>query len=126
MLLAHIILVATALVLGFIGVGFLWAPEAWARTIEVGAPTPMARTDIRATYGGFVLAAGVFLAVTAFHLDWIEPGLFACGVIYTGFAGGRLIGISLERQASRLMAFFLVVEVLGAALSFFALSRLSP
>ena len=124
MLLAHIILLATALVLSIIGIGFLWAPEAWARTIEVGASTPMARTDIRATYGGFVLAAGVCLAVPAFHLDWVKPGLFACGLIYTGFAGGRLIGIVLERQAARLMIFFLVVEVLGAALSFFALSRL--
>jgi uncharacterized protein YjeT (DUF2065 family) len=125
MLLAHIILLTTALVLGIIGIGFLWAPEAWARTIEVGARTPMARTDIRATYGGFVLAAGVCLAVPAFHLEWVTPGLFACGSIYAGFAGGRLLGIVLERQAARLMTFFLVVEVLGAALSFFALARLT-
>ena len=125
MLLAHIILLATALILSIIGIGFLWAPEAWARTIEVSASTPMARTDIRATYGGFVLAAGVLLAVPAFHLEWVKPGLFACGLIYAGFASGRLIGIILERQAARLMIFFFVVEIVGAAVSFFALSRLT-
>ena len=124
MLLGRGILFATALILAVIGIGFLWSPAGWAKSIEVIAETAMARTDIRATYGGFVLAAGVFLALCGFRIEWLRPGLIACGIIYAGFASGRLLGIVLERQASPLMAFFLVVEIFGAALSFYAFSRL--
>jgi uncharacterized protein YjeT (DUF2065 family) len=124
MLLGRIILFATALILAVIGIGFLWSPDGWAKGIEVIAETAMARTDIRATYGGFVLAAGVFLALCAFRTEWLRPGLLACGIIYAGFGSGRLLGIALEWQASPLMVFFLVVEIGGAALSFYAFSSL--
>ena len=120
----RVILVATALILAVIGIGFLWSPDGWAKAIEVAAETAMARTDVRATYGGFVLASGVFLALCAFRTEWLRPGLLACGFIYAGFGSGRLLGIALEWQASPLMVFFLVVEIVGAALSFYAFSRL--
>lgn len=106
-----------------IGVGFLWAPEAWARYIEIVVPTPTARTDLRATYGGFVLAFGVFLSVSALWPDWTRAGLAACGLALAGFAAGRLIGILIEGVASRLMYVFLLVEISGAVVAFYGLVR---
>jgi hypothetical protein len=124
MLLAHIILIVFSIAFAVIGIGFLWAPVAWARGIELEIATPTARTDVQATYGGFVLAFGIYLAFTAFHVESIWLGTFSCGLVLAGFAVGRLIGILREKKASRLMAFFLAVEIVGAALSFYALTRL--
>ncbi|MDH3292105.1 MAG: DUF4345 domain-containing protein [Gemmatimonadota bacterium] len=104
-----------------IGVGFLSAPVAWARYIEILVPTPTARTDLRATYGGFVLAFGVFLGVSALWPDWTRAGLAAAGLALAGVAAGRLIGILVEGVASRLMYVFLFIEITGAVLAFYAL-----
>ena len=121
---ARIVLVVMALVFATIGIGFLWAPTSWARAIDVVVTTPMGRTDVRATYGGFVLAFGVFLAVAAALPELARPGLLACGLALAGFAGGRLVGLAAEGTLSGLMITFLIVEVVGAVLSWYAFARL--
>jgi hypothetical protein len=126
MTLARIVLLPTAAALAVIGVGFLIAPTSWARAIEVVVASPTGRTDVRATYGGFVLAAGVFLAVCAARADWIRPGLVACALILAGFAAGRLIGLAVEGSLSRLMTAFLVIELGGTAAAIFAFLRTTP
>ena len=123
---ARIVLLLTAAALAVIGIGFLIAPTSWARAIEVVVSSPTGRTDVRATYGGFVLAAGVFLAVCAANTDWIRPGLLACALILAGFAGGRLVGWAAEGTLSRLMTFFLVVELGGTAAAVVAFLRSAP
>jgi hypothetical protein len=120
---ARVVLLLTAAALAVIGIGFLIAPTSWARAIEVVVASPTGRTDVRATYGGFVLAAGVFLAVCAANADWIRPGLLACALILAGFAGGRLVGWAAEGTLSRLMAFFLVVELGGSVAAVLAFLR---
>jgi uncharacterized protein YjeT (DUF2065 family) len=123
MVFPRVVLVLTAAVLAVIGVGFLIAPAAWARAIEVAVSSPTGRTDVRATYGGFVLAAGIFLAVCAVHPGWIRPGLLACALILGGFAAGRLVGLVVEGSLSRLMTFFLAIEMAGAAAALIAFFR---
>ena len=126
MALARIVLLLTAAALAVIGVGFLIAPTSWARAIEVVVSSPTGRTDVRATYGGFVLAAGVFLAVCAAGTEWVRPGLAACALILAGFAAGRLIGLVAEGSLSRLMTAFLVIEVGGTAAAVIAFFRTAP
>jgi hypothetical protein len=109
--------------IGF-GLGFLAVPVQWAAVIDISLPSAMARTDLRATYGGFGLAIGVFWALSAFRAAWIRPGLVALGLAAAGFGGGRLIGILLEGTASPLMLFYLACEVPTAALAFFLVRRL--
>ena len=125
MILARSVLLVTAAALAVIGVGFLMAPTAWARAIEVVVATPTGRTDVRATYGGFVLAVGIFLAVCAINTDWLRPGLVACALILGGFAAGRLVGLAVEGSLSRLMAFFLVIELGGTAAAVTAFFRMA-
>ena len=125
MTLARAVLLTFAAVFAAIGVGFLWMPTSWARAIEVVVSTPMGRTDVRATYGGFMLAFGTFLALGAVLPELTRPALLACGLALAGFAGGRVIGLAVEGTLSGLMITFLIVEMVGAVLSFYAYARLA-
>lgn len=124
MTLARGALLLGALILAGIGLGFLIMPVQWAAIIEISLPTAMARTDLRATYGGFDLAFGVFLGLCALRPEWIRPGLVALGLAATGFGGGRLLGILLEGTASPLMVAFAALEVVIAVVAFALLRRL--
>jgi hypothetical protein len=111
-----------ALVFGVIGLLFLAAPVRWARLVEISLPTPMSRTDLRATYGGFDLALGIFLAICALNPAWHAPGLLACGLALLGFAAGRLVGFLAEGSAQRLMLIFFALELIVGAASLWAYS----
>jgi len=114
----------TGLVFAVIGVGFLIVPETWARWVGIVLPSPLARIDLRATYGGFDLAFGIFLLACARNGAWLRPGLWACGLALAGFAAGRIIGMVAEGAAPRRMLGLLAVELSLAVLSFGALTRL--
>ena len=58
-MMAKAVLLLASLVFLGIGVVFLVAPVHWATLVEIELPTSMARTDLRATYGGFDLGWSV-------------------------------------------------------------------
>jgi hypothetical protein len=124
MMLARAVLILAAVVFVLIGLGFLIAPVSWASVVEIALPTATARTDLRATYGGFDLAVGLFFALCARRLEWIRPGLAALGLAAAGFGGGRLLGITVEGSAGPLMGIFAVIELTTAGLAFVLLRRL--
>ena len=113
-----------ALVFISIGAMFLIAPVYWATVVDISLPTAMARTDLRATYGGFDLFFGLFLGLCTLRTDWIRPGLVALGLALAGFALGRLVGFALERTADSLMIWFCVLEAAGSALSLWLQARM--
>ena len=125
MTLARSLLWLSALVFAAIGVLFLVAPVTWARVVEISLPTAMARTDLRATYGGFDLAFGAFLAICAMNPAWFRPGLLGTGLVLLGFGLSRLLGIVLEGEGHRLMWTFLLLELAGGGLSLLAFTRTS-
>ena len=106
-----------ALVFIALGSMFLIAPAYWAEVVDIAVPTPMARTDLRATYGGFDLFFGFFLGLCTLRTDWIRPGLVALGLALAGFATGRLVGFIVEGHADRLMIWFAVLEAGGATIA---------
>ena len=121
--LSRLVLLISGLLFALLGAGFLVWPARWAEFVDIFLPTSTARTDLRATYGGFDLAFGMFLLVTGARRDWIRPGLVACGLAFSGLAGGRLLGFWVEGTGiPRLYAFF-AIEVIGGALAFYAFSR---
>jgi uncharacterized protein YjeT (DUF2065 family) len=124
MKLAKGLLYASALLLIVIGLGFLLLPVQWAAAVEIGVPTPTARTDLRATYGGFDIGVGVFLALCARRAEWIRPGLVAIALVGAGYGGGRLFGILAEGTASTPMLVFLGLEAVLVALAVHALRQL--
>ena len=113
-----------ALIFIAIGAMFVIAPVYWATVIDIALPTPMARTDLRATYGGFNLSFGLFLGLCTLRPDWIRPGLVGLGLALAGYAAGRLVSFVLEGTADSLMVVFCALESLGAALSFYLQARI--
>jgi len=122
--LGRAVLALTGVVFAVIGAGFLVAPSSWAEWVGIVLPSPLARIDLRATYGGFDLAFGAFLVACARRAAWLRPGLWACGLALAGFAAGRIIGMVVEGAVPAKMLGLLAVELSLSVLSFVALARL--
>lgn len=78
-------------------------------------PTPQARNEIRAVYGGFSLA----VALVAWRSDPARPEdagrLRTAALASLGMAGARLAGMVVERRVAMWpTGFFLVLEVFHA------------
>ncbi|MBK8249955.1 MAG: DUF4345 domain-containing protein [Gemmatimonadetes bacterium] len=106
----------TGLIFVVIGVGFIAVPVSWAESVGIVLPTAMARTDLRATYGGFDLAFGLFLAACAHRPAWHAPGLYAAALALGGFGLTRLAGHVLDGPLDPFMWKLLAFELPAAAL----------
>ncbi|MCC6540144.1 MAG: DUF4345 family protein [Bryobacterales bacterium] len=101
---------------------FIGNTAAGAEYVEVATPTPGARIDFRATYGGFCLATGLLLLLPLRRPAWTAPVLAALGLVLASLAGVRLLGIGLEGVTATppAMWVFLAVETAGAIAAWFA------
>ena len=94
MTLPRVILVLTGL--GFIGFGLAYAlgPVPMARLTEIPLPTPTARIDFAAAYGGLQLGFGIFLLRCAARTAWSEPGLWAATAALSGLGLVRALSLA--------------------------------
>ena len=79
MILARIALFLGGAILAGFGVFFLFAPLEAAKLVQIIVPTPTARTDFGATYGGFNIGAGLLLLLCAFDPARVRFGLLTDG-----------------------------------------------
>lgn len=86
--------------------------------VEVSAPTPTARADVRATYAGFVLGFTAFLVACLLHRAWLSAGLAASGFALTGFALARALSAVLDGPVNPTIFALAGGEACGAILSF--------
>jgi hypothetical protein len=111
---------------GFLGFGLaftLW-PLPMARLVEIPLPTPTARIDFAATYGGFELGVGAFLVYCALRPARHRAGLLAAGCALAGFATVRALGLLAVPAAPRPVIYYaLALEAASAALAFWAARR---
>ena len=124
MKLAKAELLVAALVFLTFGLGFLVVPVQWASVVDIVIPTATARTDFRATYGGFEIGMGLFLGACAMRADWVRLGLVALILVAAGFGVGRLVGILAEGTANALMLAFVILEWAIALITVYVLRRL--
>jgi Domain of unknown function (DUF4345) len=112
--------------LGFLGCGLaftLW-PLPMARLIEIPLPTPTARIDFAATYGGFELGFAAFLIVCARRDPWLAPGLWAMSAALAGFALVRIQSLLVAAgPATTPIYVALTLELTGTAAGIWALRR---
>lgn len=122
MTLARVVLLFHAAVFLACAALFIGNTAAGAAYVEVAMPTPGARIDFRATYGGFCLATGLLLLWPLRRPAWTAPVLAALGLALASLASVRLLGIGLEGIPATPPAMwaFLAVETAGAAASAFA------
>jgi hypothetical protein len=112
---------------GFLGFGLAFAlwPVPMAGITEIPLPTPTARIDYGATYGGFQLGFGIFLVICARRAGWLEPGLWAAAAALAGFASIRLLGVVLQDGPVATPIYVgLALELSGVGLNVWALRRL--
>ena len=93
---AKIFLGFTGALFALYGLMCLFVPETLAEYAGFGLDSDVAVTETRAMYGGLQTAIGV-LALAAVLRPALQPAvLMALVALFTGLAGGRLVGIVLE------------------------------
>lgn len=91
----HLLWMAGAGITVLLGLMGLISPAAAARFTGLGLPDALARSEVRATYGGFFLALGV--VALASDERWVYLTL---GLGWTGAAIGRLVSVIADNSRS--------------------------
>jgi hypothetical protein len=104
-----------------IGIGFLVWPDRLGALVEMPLISSTARIDFVATYGGFQLGFGIFLALCARRPELARLGLLATGCGLAGFACGRIYGLATAAGAPEpIIYLYLALEVGGTTAAFVA------
>src|SRR4051794_5788336 len=93
-----------------IGLAFLMAPTRMAGLVGIALPCPTAITDLRATYGGLEIGIAGFLAYCARSPNMARIGITFALLSLTGLAATRVLGMLLNRGASRILWALLTAE----------------
>lgn len=109
--------------LGFLGFGLaymLWSVP-MARLTEIPLPTPTARIDFAAIYGGVQLGFGAFLLRCARRPDGLAVGLSAATFVLAAIGTVRLLSLVLASGPPDWVIYVaLAMELGGAALCWWA------
>ncbi|MEZ4322413.1 MAG: DUF4345 family protein [Myxococcota bacterium] len=81
---------------GAVGLGFLLAPAVFGAWVSLDLSDPVARTDVRAVYGGLCTAFALFLVWCGQHPSRTEPGILAGALGVGCLATGRTLGLVLD------------------------------
>ncbi|MRH87208.1 DUF4345 domain-containing protein [Nocardia sp. SYP-A9097] len=100
------------------GVYALAAPAALTKPFGIAVETPVARSEIRAVYGGFGIAVAILLGVAAADIGDIRRGaVIAVAAALGGMALGRIISRLLDRPVGFYpIWFYCGVELVAAGL----------
>ena len=82
--------------LGF-GVAYLARSDVMARMVGIALPSPGARADYRAIYGGAQVALGLYFVLAALTPEWRRPGLAGLALFAAGFGVARMASLARER-----------------------------
>ena len=108
------------------GLAFSLLPVEMSRWVVGDAPdSPPALIDLRATYGGLCLAAGLIILLLARRSSTLPQALLASAIVLGAMALTRALGMLLEGPGNTMMGVYLASEVLGAVLALWARHRLS-
>ncbi len=95
--------------LGF-GVAFLVAPAPMAELVHLSVEHPVARTEVRAFYGGLEMGLGLFLLLCLARRGAARLGALALALLAGGTALGRVFGIIADGSAGAAVLAILLVE----------------
>lgn len=109
----------------FFGLVYLLAPEAMTHPTGFGPLGPNALTDVRATYGGLQIGAGLFLLWAAADAARVRIAVILQALTIGAVALCRLTGILIDGSPNSFLLSALVTEVAFTALALVALRRLA-
>lgn len=98
-----------------------------AALTDIALPTRTARIDFAATYGGIQLGFAVFLGLCAHsgEVSRMRSGLLASGCALLGLATVRVVRLLSNAGVGAVIYLGLTIELIGAALAFWAAHRSS-
>ena len=113
---ADVAVFAVAAFFAAMGLVALAQPERVPAGFGGTAPTPEARNEVRAVYGGFGLAVAAALVWATGESEGIREGVLAAiGVALAGMAAGRVVSALIERPRGGYVWLWFAVEVALAA-----------
>lgn len=108
---------ATALVfVGFGGWG-LFDPDAMVAKFGIVLNDPNGRTLIRASYGGFLIGAGILFGWCASALERFRFGLVAIIALTLPILISRLLGLAIDGGNSAYHVGYILIELTGVAVA---------
>lgn len=114
--LAPVILGAVAVAFALMGIGALVRPTVVTRQFGIPALTPEGRSEVRAVYGGFGLAVAGMLVIAITTPDLRAGIAITVAVALFGMAVGRVVSAVIDRSLSKVVALYLVIEVVAGVL----------
>lgn len=119
---SKLLIILTASIFALYGVLFILFPVALFEFATDSVLTGnTAVIDVRATYGGMSLAAGIILFLLSQSTETIRLGLLSVLLLMSGMAFGRIVGIVVDQQANTIMYIYLALELIAASLAAFLL-----
>ena len=106
-----------------IGVAAMIRPTLVPWLFGATAPTAASRTEVRAVYGGLPLAIAALLVAEANKPQ--RPMTMAMAALSGGMAGGRLVGVGIEREANAVTSLLVAAEA-GTALALGSSAKSGP
>ena len=114
---SKVVVVITALIfLGF-GLVILFAPGAVMGMVNFDVSDPIARTEIRAFYGGLEIGIALFLAHCVFLGGRARAGLVAGTLMLGGVFFSRLLGAWIDGTSHGAIAWAALMEGTGAVVN---------
>ena len=109
-----------ALGFGVMGFGALVRPEQVTRQFGIAALDIDGRNEVRAVYGGFGLVMAVILAFVAVDDGYRTGVALTVALALVGMALGRTISAGIDASITHVPLLYLIVELTGAAILFYA------
>ena len=104
----------------YLGIGWLFSVDvvAWFEVVGVDLRSDMGYTELRAVYGGFMLALGAFLLVCALrHKSYASAGVLLLVFTYAGLVAARSWGVLVEQAYNATVLQIYISEWLALVLS---------
>ena len=103
------------------GVAFAFLPLEMTQLVTGDSPgTPSGVTDLRSTYGGMTIAVGIVILLLSRQAATMTLSLLGIIIVLGAMAITRILGMLLDGNPNELMYFYLVLEIVGVALAFYA------
>ena len=121
-----VILWINVVAFGLYGIAFIFKPMAMSQACTGTAPnTTSAVTDMRATYGGFMLSVGLWIGwvtcTQAANQALIQAALILVVMVMVCMAVTRTLGMLVDGSSNGYIKIALAAEVIVAALAIAAL-----
>lgn len=108
------LMLATAAMALFLGIFAVADPAGFLTAMQMGAEGPAAFNEMRAQYGGFFLALGLFLVAGAAGRANTRAALWAMVIMYGGIFLGRILHLTAFGGWADFPAYNLTMQIVHA------------